>query len=185
MRYAKAIACVGILSFVGCESVTREPGPPPEAPWTVIYSTLDAYEGPMSGILAGQCLRAPLPTDTEGQIRCVVVSATTDSAGPSHCTAAGRVPIPASDASALKAVKADTYWLNTFATQTGHQANNFCELTQLSGPASDSTSARYRCENSADPNPDVPDGWCYVDPASDPPFGNHQVVETADLISNA
>ena len=172
VRCAKAIPLVGILSFVGCEStVTIASGPPPEVPWTVVFAEhASPYAGP-TPVIGGPCLQSALPSDSEGRCGCVIITATTDPLGPGHCAAPGRVPIPDSDAQALKAVKADASWLGNLAMQTGSEANNFCELTQLPGSPTDSTSPRYLCENAFNAILGPPAGWCYIDPTADPPLG--------------
>ncbi len=167
MHYA-SVACLVVFGFAAgaCDpDGTSGTIPAVESPWTVLdWATIDNSAAP--NVLSGQCLTAPLPTTADGGSRCVVIDATVDSAGPNHCTAPGRKVVPFGDAPALKAAN------GTPVTVNGGTADfdNYCELTQLEGPNTDTTSPRYQCANDA--NASLPNGWCYVDLTATPPFGD-------------
>ena len=140
------------------------------APWVVNHTI--TITGPSESEIGGQCLGAPLVGNSQGDMACVVIEASQDPSGQTSCDGPGLMPVPASDHAAVDAVKADH--------QTVDPAlwNNFCEMVELPGSPSDPASAKHVCENLADQllPPEVA-GWCYVDPAANPPLGDASVVE--------
>ncbi len=99
--------------------------------------------------LGGQCLPRQLTPDSEGNVPCLVLEASTV---PGECVCdPPRVAIPADDPkyNAIKAAQEDNF--------ANSEWNCFCEIQQLAGAQRDA------CQTEAEP---AVDGWCYIDPAA-------------------
>jgi len=165
---ATGFAMVALWSLTACMSTVEvAPGP---APWVVNHTI--TITQPSEGGIGGQCLNAPLVGDAQGNMACVVIEASHDPSGQTSCDGPGWAPVPASDRAAIAAAKADpqvdpTPW------------NNFCEMVELPGSPSDPTSPKHLCENLAQQLlPPSVAGWCYIDPAANPPLGDASIVES-------
>jgi hypothetical protein len=129
---------------------------------------VDAIVDRLKTALNGRCLPRPLAVaaDAGGKLPCVVVEAA-ESEGSCSCDAVRRQP---ASGEARDLVMKQLAERQECGTKTTPSCSSFClcELGQSEGPSLD------QCLNS-EAGSDTP-GYCYVNPAADPPQGNPALV---------
>jgi len=182
LSLVKALGSQGVVGSI-CPAQVHDPGAGDYGYRPAIGAVLDALADRLGGTSEGNCVAKKLPADAAGHVACTILEARNTGLGPDACDAfcgkqAGRVAVPAADASLRAAALGDP-----LSASAG--VDCVCEIPQLGGAPSPSCQdigsplAACECDTA-----DIPllggqpvDGWCYVDVMSSPPLGNPELVK--------
>ncbi|MBK8259240.1 MAG: hypothetical protein IPK82_42110 [Polyangiaceae bacterium] len=117
--------------------------------------------------ISGQCAKKSVTVNSEGQVACLMIEATTSNT--CDCGVPGRDPVSSDHAGAVDAIK---------ELNPNSAFSCFCEIPQLSGK--EQGDPLWACQNDASPVPTDStgqplDGYCYIEPSQG--AGSDQLVE--------